>query len=411
MAAPHVSGVAALILSRNIYLMPADVQTILADTATDLGPVGYDLEYGHGLVDANAAVQGAFPSTEPSVIATLAVYRDPWGVGVNPNTNRVYVANSAAGYTGNVSVIDGETHSVSTVYLGPGSHHPTGVGVNPNTNRIYVYDVHDVRVIDGETNTLATSIAVPGAVWSGGEVGVNPNTNLIYVSNEADTVSVIDGETNSVVGTVSVGDSPRGVAVNPVTNRIYVANNGVLDHTVSVIDGETNGVVTVSVGHRPWGVAVNPNTNRVYVANCSGDHTVSVIDGETNSVIATTRAWSACRGVAVNPNTNNMYVSGSERVYVIDGETNRAVVTVAVGGEAPYGLGVNPNTNRIYAANYGPDNVSVIGYSASPVGGIAELPTASDSKPLNYIPLATLTAAALLTLTAGALYARRRRAR
>ena len=39
---------------------------------------------------------------------------------------------------------------------------------------------------------------------------------------------------NTVVATVPVGSSPRGVAVDPSTNRIYVTNSG--DGTVSVIE-------------------------------------------------------------------------------------------------------------------------------------------------------------------------------
>ena len=66
------------------------------------------------------------------------------------------------------------------------------------------------------------------------------------------------------------------MAVNPSTNRIYVANAG--SDSVSVIDGASNTVAaTVAVGSNPLGVAVNPNTNRIYVAN-SRDDTVSVIE-------------------------------------------------------------------------------------------------------------------------------------
>ena len=81
----------------------------------------------------------------------------------------------------------------------------------------------------------------------------------------------------TVVATISVGDGPSGVAVNPDTDLVYVADQN--DDTVSVIDGETNSVVaTISVGSFPQGVAVNPDTNLVYVAN-SLDDTVSVIEG------------------------------------------------------------------------------------------------------------------------------------
>lgn len=57
MAAPHVSGVAALLLARNAELIgqPARIKKILCDTATDLGRERYF--QGHGLVDALRALQ------------------------------------------------------------------------------------------------------------------------------------------------------------------------------------------------------------------------------------------------------------------------------------------------------------------------------------------------------------------
>ena len=55
-AAPHVSGVAALLVSKGVRGQAA-VKRIL-DTATDLGPAGDDVQYGHGLVNARAAVAG-----------------------------------------------------------------------------------------------------------------------------------------------------------------------------------------------------------------------------------------------------------------------------------------------------------------------------------------------------------------
>ena len=55
-AAPHVSGVAALLVARGVRGQAA-VKRILA-TATDLGPPGNDAEYGAGLVNARAAVAG-----------------------------------------------------------------------------------------------------------------------------------------------------------------------------------------------------------------------------------------------------------------------------------------------------------------------------------------------------------------
>jgi YVTN family beta-propeller protein len=83
---------------------------------------------------------------------------------------------------------------------------------------------------------------------------------MIYVANCLDnTVSVINGYTNTVVQTIPVGINPDGVGVDPITNMICVANVGA--NTVSVINGNTNTVVqTIPVGNYPTIVGVNPMT-------------------------------------------------------------------------------------------------------------------------------------------------------
>lgn len=51
MASPVVAGVAALLKSKHPDLKPHEIEAILEMTAKDLGDRGYDLTYGHGLVD------------------------------------------------------------------------------------------------------------------------------------------------------------------------------------------------------------------------------------------------------------------------------------------------------------------------------------------------------------------------
>ncbi|MBN1922245.1 MAG: S8 family serine peptidase [Anaerolineae bacterium] len=57
MATPYVSGLAALIWSVSPGLTPAQVQQVMQDTAVDLGPTGWDVNYGYGRIDALAALQ------------------------------------------------------------------------------------------------------------------------------------------------------------------------------------------------------------------------------------------------------------------------------------------------------------------------------------------------------------------
>jgi len=59
-AAPHVSGVAALLVEKGLRGQ-AVVERLLA-TASDAGPRGPDSEYGAGIVDARRAVEGLAPA-------------------------------------------------------------------------------------------------------------------------------------------------------------------------------------------------------------------------------------------------------------------------------------------------------------------------------------------------------------
>jgi subtilisin family serine protease len=57
MAAPVVSGVTALVLSKNPMLTPSQVEDILRKSSVDLGRKGWDYLYGYGRIDAYKALQ------------------------------------------------------------------------------------------------------------------------------------------------------------------------------------------------------------------------------------------------------------------------------------------------------------------------------------------------------------------
>jgi serine protease len=64
MATPHVSGVAALLISYGVQ-GPDNVRQAIQTTAIDLGTAGWDPEYGWGLINAGEALEG---ETEQPVI-------------------------------------------------------------------------------------------------------------------------------------------------------------------------------------------------------------------------------------------------------------------------------------------------------------------------------------------------------
>lgn len=71
MAAPHVSGLAALIVGAGLTdaggdgRINDDVRLLLQETAEDLGNAGIDSEFGFGLVNAKAAVSAVQPAPGP----------------------------------------------------------------------------------------------------------------------------------------------------------------------------------------------------------------------------------------------------------------------------------------------------------------------------------------------------------
>ncbi|MCL2530187.1 MAG: S8 family serine peptidase, partial [Coriobacteriia bacterium] len=86
MSAPIVSGVAALMFAADYGLTPAEARKILEETATDLGPPGFDPYFGHGLVNAYAAVAAVQERVNSSVPVT--------GVTLNKTTTTLIAGSS-----------------------------------------------------------------------------------------------------------------------------------------------------------------------------------------------------------------------------------------------------------------------------------------------------------------------------
>jgi YVTN family beta-propeller protein len=181
------------------------------------------------------------------VIANITVGKGPVGIAVNPSTNIIYVTNYASN---TVSVINGANNKViANITVGKG---PVGIAVNPMTNKIYLTNIRSstVSVINGVTNKVASTIAVnPSLAGSyrirdpvlsmpitakfpliASLVGIDDITNMIYVTNTgSDTVSIIDGNTDSLVVKVGFNVNPlnsgdiqcNGQLIQPDTYFLY----------------------------------------------------------------------------------------------------------------------------------------------------------------------------------------------
>jgi DNA-binding beta-propeller fold protein YncE len=305
----------------------------------------------------------------------LTAGENPDGVAVDAASHTVYIANSGAGATGTVSVIDDRTCNTfdqagcadqKTLQV-PGGN-PDGILVNPANDTVYVTTIVPsgpdlISVFNGATcNATTTSgcsqtpAAQPVGDSDGGgtdlSLALNPKTNTLYATNvnydnqTADTVYVINGAScdasdtngcNQTPATITVGQDPRALVVDPSSDTIYVVIHAQGDFatTISVIDGATcNGQIvtgcnqtpaTVAAGFGAIEAAIDLRTHRIYTANVE-DTSVSMIDGTICNAINTsgcdqTPVESAVGNypfwIALDPNAGTAYVSNIDNVSVV----------------------------------------------------------------------------------------------
>jgi DNA-binding beta-propeller fold protein YncE len=257
------------------------------------------------------------------------------GVAVDRRTHTVYIANSGAGSTGTVSVINDRTCNagdqagcahLKTMQV-PGGN-PGGIAIDPATGTVYVATntasgPNLISVFNGATCNASDSIGcsqtpavlpVGDSGGSGIDIAINARTNTLYITNNpyadptGDAVYVINAATcdaqdtagcKQTPRTVTVGDDPAGLAVDPRTDTIYAAVHAEGDFaaSVAVINGATcNGSHTTGCGQTPHTVAAgfgalsiafDPITQQVFTTNLH-DTSVSVINGASCNAIITT---------------------------------------------------------------------------------------------------------------------------
>ena len=110
--------------------------------------------------------------------------------------------------------------------------------------------------------------------------------NLYVTHYDSQTVSVLDGTSNQVVGTIPIGSEtgPYTLAISPDGKTAYSVNYD--SGTLSAIDTATNQVVgtPIPILKNSFGIAITPDGTRAYVAN-NNDESVTVIDLQAKQVI------------------------------------------------------------------------------------------------------------------------------
>ncbi len=154
MAAPYIAGLVALCRQYNPDATVEQIKYAIMQSAADLGPVGEDNAYGHGLVDASQMLAFLPIPTEAYLhVANKFISGD--GIAMPGETTgfQVYITNSAA----NIEQVTGELLSLSPELVTVSSSSQTflfGSGGTMAVNSLpFVLDVNE-SIIHGSVATL-----------------------------------------------------------------------------------------------------------------------------------------------------------------------------------------------------------------------------------------------------------------
>src|SRR5437667_12020397 len=169
-----------------------------------------------------------------------------------------------------------------------------------------------------------------------------PPSYVVFVSNErSGDVTVIDGATDSVVGSFPVGKRPRGIHATPNGRRVFVTLSGSprmapgLDENRAPADNRADGLGVIDpaarklidrwhVGSDPEQFAISKDGKFAFIAN-EDDASTSIVDLDSGQSRGKIKVSEEPEGVGVNPGNGEVYVTCEEKgeVFAIDPDQQR----------------------------------------------------------------------------------------
>ena len=188
---------------------------------------------------------------------------------------------------------------------------------------------------------------------------------LLFVSNSGSNyLTVIDRSYGRVVGALTVGNSPMGMAIDEFGDYLYIVNSG--DSTLSVLNLNTfqiEDTIDLFAGIDPIEIALMPEGGmsfggKLYVANRGSDD-VTVVDLLTKRVVKSVPVGDKPSHIAVDSERREVYVTNeeSDSLSIIISMNDSVAAQVAV-DESPKGIFVGEE--GIYVFNRMSGTISVV---------------------------------------------------
>ncbi|MFN7948045.1 MAG: hypothetical protein U0Z53_22030 [Blastocatellia bacterium] len=348
--------------------------------------------------------------TQVAVVATVTTGGQPTGLGIDPSSNLIYVANKSGN---SVAVIDGSTDTVLVSAIPVGSN-PVAIAVSRSPRRIFVANTGDatLSVIDSDTasptfNTVINTISLTSAVPLTGLNNVRgicvfpdptngaPKVYVPATTGTAGKLLIVDPATNGIttVSLPSGGNNPV-TAVAQLTGSLRVivgyADRARLSYVSPLLPIPVNGA---NVGDQQQAVGVNQWFNKIFVHRRTGGANsvweVKTVDGTGvgTTVVAngTTTVTKGFGDIGVAYGRNYVANGTDNTVSVIDtycsapdpnggsepsapcpvpnpnpNPNQYLIIQTVTVGTTPWGVAVNGSSGKIYVANSGSGTVSVL---------------------------------------------------
>jgi YVTN family beta-propeller protein len=248
--------------------------------------------------DKSADGIGVFDVAQNRLLRIIPGGSDPENFDVSKDGKQIYISNEDISA---VSIIDIASAKVAkTIQMGA---QPEGVKTSPDGKQVFVTSEED--------GTIAVLDPVAGKIIATFKVGHRPRSIAFmpdgahaYVNAENDGgIVLIDAIHHKMLKAIPLGKpgvvKPMSVLLSKDASRLYVSTGR--GQQVYTIATSTNAIVgSVTVGKRPWGIAVLPDGKKLYSAN-GPSNDVSVVDLATNTVEAKIKAGSGPWGIVALP--------------------------------------------------------------------------------------------------------------
>ncbi len=244
-SAPITAGIVALMMSANPSLVNTQIEKILFATSVDLGAIGRDIYFGHGRVNASAAVQAALATVpvSDSIAPTVSIAAP--------------LAGSLVKGTITVNVSASDNNSVSHVDLKVGSQ---VIGRDSTSPYSFVLDTS--AVTDGIMTVTAEAQDVAG--------NLGTSSIKVTVSNIIDTLMPVIKITSPTSATVPA--KGNFIISSSATDNIAVTSM-MIYFDGAQIASSASGSISVSLNTRK--ISNGIHTIRIDAKDASGNLSTS----------------------------------------------------------------------------------------------------------------------------------------